>query len=262
MTPDVPRISPFLKPVMVASNVGLASPYARVLLLAVTVRLALLIVKTSLSVRIVLEPPSPNTLTVSVGVPAGLDPAVVTVSVKLQPVPPPELALQDFEAGLNVAPAGRPDTAIVIVPFPLPATATANVAAALVPYVREPTWGLTEIDVTDVAAATYGPTMGPPKPNGVAPAGCTESVDVELSARARLIRPFPVWATVPAASADVASRFTMTPFERLGSWARSSAAAAATIADEADVPVMVEYPPPAFVTEMFVPGAARKTSVP
>ena len=55
-----------------------------------------------------------------------------------------------------------------------------------------------------------------------------------------MTRPLPVCATVPAASAEMASRLTMTPLERLGSWACIRAATAATIADEADVPVIIE----------------------
>ena len=43
-----------------------------------------------------------------------------------------------------------------------------------------------------VAAATYGPTIGPPLPLGVAPAGSIESVDVSAMARSRFRRPLPV----------------------------------------------------------------------
>ena len=44
--------------------------------------------------------------------------------------------------------------------------------------------------------------------------------------------------------------------------ARSRAAAAATAADEADVPVTVVEPPPGAVVRMSVPGAARNTAAP
>ena len=40
VTSDVPSVSPFLKPVMVASSAGLAIPYCRVMSFAVTLRLA------------------------------------------------------------------------------------------------------------------------------------------------------------------------------------------------------------------------------
>ena len=52
-------------------------------------------------------------------------------------------------------------------------------------------------------------------------------------------RPLPVSAAVPAASADSARRFTMAPLEAVGSLALTRAAAAATAAAEADVPVIV-----------------------
>src|SRR2546425_1486797 len=42
------------------------------------------------------------------------------------------------------------------------------------------------------AAATYGPTNGPPPPTGGAPAGWMKSVPVSASARAMLMRPLPV----------------------------------------------------------------------
>src|ERR1035437_2540103 len=96
-----------------------------------------------------------------------------------------------------------------------------------------------------VAAATYGPTNGPPVPTGAAPAGLIESVLVSEIARARFRRPFPVWATVPAASAVRARRETMTPLLAVGSFARRRAAAAATSADEAEVPVTEVVSPPA-----------------
>ena len=44
-TPDVPKVSPFTKPLTVALSAGLVSPYVLLALLAVTVRCALLIVR-------------------------------------------------------------------------------------------------------------------------------------------------------------------------------------------------------------------------
>ena len=112
------------------------------------------------------------------------------------------------------------------------------------------------------SAATYGPTNGPPRPNGAAPEGSIASVDVSTIARARFSRPFPVWSAVPAASAARARRPTITPFEAFGSAAFSKAAAAATSAAEADVPVTDEYPPSASVVSIAVPGAPRNVSWP
>ena len=62
-----------------------------------------------------------------------------------------------------------------------------------------------------------------------------KSVPVSRNARAKLIRPLPVWSCVPAASALRASRPTMTPFVSVGSNAHNCAAAPATIAAELDV---------------------------
>ena len=45
VTPEVARVSPFLKPLIVASKAGLAAPYSRLLSLAVTVRVALVMAK-------------------------------------------------------------------------------------------------------------------------------------------------------------------------------------------------------------------------
>lgn len=81
-------------------------------------------------------------------------------------------------------------------------------------------------------------------------------------ARARFSRPLPVWSLVPAASALRASRPTMTPFDTLGAAAIISAAAPATPAAAAEVPLIVAYPPPAEVDSMLSPGAARNVSVP
>ena len=89
---------------------------------------------------------------------------------------------------------------------------------------------------------------------------------VLLIARARFRRPLPVWAAVPAASAVLARRETMTPLPRVGSAARMRAAAAETSAAEAEVPVTVVVSavsvPPASRVTMPVPGAARKVSAP
>src|SRR5690242_1086895 len=104
---------------------------------------------------------------------------------------------------------------------------------------------------------------GPPSPVGGAPAGSVALLDVSLIARSRLSRPLPVCADVPAASADSASRLTMTPFElALTDEAFSSAAAPATSAAAADVPLTRPYRPPVWVVRMFSPGAAMKTSGP
>jgi len=112
------------------------------------------------------------------------------------------------------------------------------------------------------AAATYGPTNGPPLPTGAAPAGFTEPVDVSAKARARFSRPLPVCSVVPAASAVRANRPTTAPFDSDPSAARKSAAAPATYAAEADVPVTVVVPTPTASVTMSVPGAARKVSRP
>jgi hypothetical protein len=89
------------------------------------------------------------------------------------------------------------------------------------------------------AAATYGPTNGPPPPTGGEPAGVTGVVDVSVIARAKFSRPLPVWSELPAGSAFRARRPTMTPFEASNDEALSSAAAPATSAAAADVPLIV-----------------------
>src|SRR6266480_6756310 len=71
------------------------------------------------------------------------------------------------------------------------------------------------------AAATYGPTNGPPLAS--APAGSVEFVDASVTARPRFSRPLPVWSSVPTASADSASRLTTTPFAMPGVAATTSA---------------------------------------
>src|SRR5262245_34598952 len=108
----------------------------------------------------------------------------------------------------------------------------------------------------------YGPTIGPPSPTGAAPCGFTASFESSPSARARFTRPLPVSATEPAGSALRANRPTMTPFDALGSAARSRPAAAATIAEDADVPEIDVEPPPGAVVKMSTPGAARNTAGP
>ena len=90
-----------------------------------------------------------------------------------------------------------------------------------------------------LAAIEYGPTYGPPPPAGGDPAGSTESVDVSETARARFNRPLPVWSDVPTASAFRARRPSITPLLADGSFAFNSAAAPATSAAAADVPLIV-----------------------
>src|SRR6186997_3527040 len=84
-------------------------------------------------------------------------------------------------------------------------------------------------------AATYGPTIGPPPG---APTGTTPSLDVSANAWARFTRPFPVSLGDPAGSAFRASRPTIVAFDAPGSFALSSAAAPATMAAEAEVPLI------------------------
>src|SRR5688572_3953424 len=98
---------------------------------------------------------------------------------------------------------------------------------------------------------------GPPVPTGAEPAGWTNSADVSLIDRARFTRPLPVWSSVPAGSALRPRRPTMTPLVALGDAALISAAEPATIAAEADVPLIVPL-----AVAMPSPGAARKVSVP
>src|SRR2546422_10670067 len=94
-------------------------------------------------------------------------------------------------------------------------------------------------DMLNPAAALYGPTNGPPLPTGGAPAGWTKSVPVSASARAMLMRPLPVWSWVPAGSAMRARRPTVTPVLRVGAIALMKGAGPATIAADADVPLMM-----------------------
>src|SRR6187200_3051882 len=120
------------------------------------------------------------------------------------------------------------------------------------------------------AAATYGPTKGPPPPIGAAPAGWTESVETSDMARSRFRRPLPVSAGSPAASAVRARRDTTTPFDSSGSFAASRAAAPATDAAAAEVPEMLTTSSPGWavagsneaVVRMSTPGAAMKAAGP
>src|SRR5262245_48476941 len=108
----------------------------------------------------------------------------------------------------------------------------------------------------------YGPTKGPPSPTGAAPAGCRNSVLVSAIARARLIRPLPVWDWVPAGSAVRARRLTMTPLLSEGSCAFIRPAAPATTAAAAEVPLTTSYPSPIDVVDTSTPGAAMNTAEP
>src|SRR6266566_4574216 len=93
------------------------------------------------------------------------------------------------------------------------------------------------VSAIELALATYGPTNGPPPPTGGEPTGSTGSTDVSVIARARFSRPLPVWSDVPAASAFRARRPTITPLLANESFAFTSAAAPATSAAAADVPL-------------------------
>src|SRR6266516_234725 len=108
------------------------------------------------------------------------------------------------------------------------------------------------------AAETYGPTYGPPSG---APTGRTPAVEVSLRASARFRRPFPVSSVVPARSAVRASLTTITSFEAPGSTARSRAAAPATFAADAEVPV-TETTSPGPSAGTSTPGAAMNVSAP
>src|SRR5439155_25299884 len=162
---------------------------------------------------------------------------------------------------LAVAPAGSPEVARVALPFPFDVMLTVYVTE-VAPYVIVREVGESETAVTLVAALTYGPTNGPPPPTGGAPAGTTGLVEGSPSARSTFRRPLPVSDWVPAASAFRASRPTMVPFEADGSFACSSAAAPATMAAAADVPVMEVVPPPGESAGTSTPGAARNVSSP
>ena len=83
---------------------------------------------------------------------------------------------------------------------------------------------------------TYGPTNGPPL--AAAPAGSIEVLTLSLIARARFSRPLPVWVALPTGSAFAASRLTITPLVAPTEDALISAAAPATAAAEAEVPLI------------------------
>jgi hypothetical protein len=105
------------------------------------------------------------------------------------------------------------------------------------PPVAPPQAGSTS-PVTPTDAATYGPTNGPPAPTGAAPSGLTGSLVTSAIARARFRRPLPV-SRFGVGSALRASRPTITPLDASGETAFINAAAPATAAAEADVPVIV-----------------------
>src|SRR5215211_2633255 len=103
------------------------------------------------------------------------------------------------------------------------------------------------------AAATYGPTIGPPPG---APVGVTPSVDVSAMARPTLTRPLPSDPPLMG-SAFRARRPTIVAFDAPGSAARRRAAAPPTTAAEAEVPVMLP-----FDVATPSPGAPRNTASP
>src|SRR5437868_6640715 len=105
------------------------------------------------------------------------------------------------------------------------------------------------------AAATYGPTAGPPPPG--APVGTTGVVEVSSNERARLRRPLPA---PPFESASRANLPTTTAGSADGSRLRSCAAAPATIAADIEVPVTESVPPPTESALMSTPGAVRNTA--
>src|SRR3954447_8843340 len=150
-----------------------------------------------------------------------------------------------------------PRAFVTAVPVPPPeaVTVTPESGAAVRKSLTVPVTGAFD-------AATYGPTNGPPVPDGPEPTGTTGLVEVSVSARATLTRPLPVCAELPAGSALRASRPMMTAFEAAGSFALRSAAAPATIAAEADVPVIDVVPPPSASARTPTPGAPRNVSLP
>src|SRR5439155_17894137 len=140
---------------------------------------------------------------------------------------PPPLVVHGFGLVVSVVPSH------LIVTFPLlgkPPPLTVTVLPG------RPSVGLS---VIPAATATYGPTYGPPPPTGGEPAGSIESSDVSAIARARFRRPLPVCSVEPAASALRAKRPTTTPFVASTDEALIRAAAPATSAAAADVPLIV-----------------------
>ena len=92
--------------------------------------------------------------------------------------------------------------------------------------------------------------------------GTMGSVAVSAIDRARFSRPLPVCSCVAAESALRANRPTTTAFDAVGSFATSSAAAPATNAAEAEVPVMEVVASPGASAVIPTPGAAMKVSAP
>lgn len=186
-------------------------------------------------------------------------------------MPPPEPELP-VHVKVKAGEAVLLSSAVCVFPLPVPESVSVIVTVNELPDVpmmnpgvgESPVFGVTvpTVMVAGVAAATYGPTNGPPLPTGAAPAGWTEPVPVSARARARFSRPLPVCSTVPAASALRARRPMTTPTLAVGSTARRRAAAPATSAAEADVPVTDVVPPPALRVVIDVPGAARNVSAP
>ena len=92
------------------------------------------------------------------------------------------------------------------------------------------------VRLLQLVAAVYGPIRGPPPGT---PVGTAETLLVSATSRCMFTRPLPVCCAVPAGSASCANRPTMTALLAAGSAARSNAATPATIADDAEVPLMV-----------------------
>jgi len=90
----------------------------------------------------------------------------------------------------------------------------------------------------------------------------TSVVDVSAMASARFRRPLPVSSWVPAGSALRARRPTIAPLVAEGSFAWRSAAAPATKADEAEVPLIEVVPELTASAVMSTPGAAMKVFAP
>ena len=118
--------------------------------------------------------------------------------------------------------------AVEVVIVPVRGVAVQVVATSQLP--------LTTREIT-TAAVVYGPTNGPPSPTGAAPAGWSSSAARSWIARSRFRRPLPV-PPFTIGSAFRARRPTTVPLDASGEFARISAAAPATVAAEAEVPVM------------------------
>src|SRR5437867_3852110 len=166
---------------------------------------------------------------------------VLSVRVDVFEVSPPPKTTVIGENDCTVTPVGSAlaERVALKLPPPVPDRVTVTIYVTLFPRIAGfgdcvPT--LTEPGAA--AAATYGPTNGPPAPTGAAPVGWMKSMPVSARARAMLMRPLPVWSWVPAGSAMRARRPTMTPLVSAGSTARMKAAAPATIAADAEVPLM------------------------